>query len=79
MPTPRGVTASTLALREQARSLALQAGVAAQWPRWKRWEPAFVAALQRVGLDLHPSAAGRVPAPASSTHDGQVTRGVAVT
>jgi processive 1,2-diacylglycerol beta-glucosyltransferase len=79
MPTPQGVTASALALREQARSLALQAGVAARWPRWQRWEPAFVAALQRVGLDLHPPAAGRVPAPTSSTHDGQVTRGVAVT
>jgi UDP-N-acetylglucosamine:LPS N-acetylglucosamine transferase len=76
MSTPRGVTASALALRDQARGLALRAGSA---PRWPRFEPAFVAALQRVGLDLNPSAAGPVPAQASTTHDAQVTRGVAVT
>ncbi len=79
MATPRGVTASALALRDQAHSLALRAGSAARWPRWQRWEPGFVAALQRVGLDLHPSVSPPEPALASGTHDGEVTRGVAVT
>jgi processive 1,2-diacylglycerol beta-glucosyltransferase len=44
--TPRGVTASVLALRDQGVSGAVPASPAA------RWEPPFVAALQRVGLDL---------------------------
>ncbi len=44
--TPRGVTASVLALRDQGVSGAVPASPAA------RWEPAFIAALQRVGLDL---------------------------
>jgi processive 1,2-diacylglycerol beta-glucosyltransferase len=81
LPTPRGVTASALALRDQARGLALRAGSAERWQRgqrWERWEPAFVAALERVGLELKPSAAAPVPAQAS-IHDGQVRRGVAVT
>jgi processive 1,2-diacylglycerol beta-glucosyltransferase len=42
--TARGVTASVLALRDQAIGPA-----AALVPRW---EPAYVAALQRIGLDL---------------------------
>jgi processive 1,2-diacylglycerol beta-glucosyltransferase len=44
--TARGVTASVLALREQA------IGPAAAPP--PRWEPAYVAALQRAGVDLQP-------------------------
>ncbi len=51
--TPRGVTASVLALRDQGVSGAVPASPA------ERWEPAFVAALQRVGLDLeYPELAG---------------------
>ena len=51
--TPRGVTASVLALRDQGVTGAVPASPAA------RWEPAFVAALQRVGLDLeYPELAG---------------------
>jgi UDP-N-acetylglucosamine:LPS N-acetylglucosamine transferase len=46
VPTPGGVTASVLALRDQAIRPA-----AAPAPRW---EPAYVAALQRIGLDLQP-------------------------
>jgi processive 1,2-diacylglycerol beta-glucosyltransferase len=54
VPTARGVTASTLALRDQAIGPLLRTGPAA------RWEPAFVAALQQIGLDLAPP----VPVPA---------------
>jgi processive 1,2-diacylglycerol beta-glucosyltransferase len=44
--TARGVTASVLALRDQAiRPAAAPA---------RRWEPAYVAALRRIGLDLQP-------------------------
>ena len=50
VPTTRGVTASVLALRDQAFRRALPASPA------PRWEPAFVAALQRIGLDLRPPA-----------------------
>jgi processive 1,2-diacylglycerol beta-glucosyltransferase len=46
VPTPRGVTASVLALRDQAIGSAPPAGPAA------RWEPAYVAALRRIGVDL---------------------------
>jgi processive 1,2-diacylglycerol beta-glucosyltransferase len=46
VPTAAGVTASVLALREQGIGPA-----AGQVPRW---EPAYVAALQRIGLDLQP-------------------------
>lgn len=46
--TPGGVTASVLALRDEAVCRALPAD------RMPRWEPAFVAALQRIGLDLEP-------------------------
>jgi processive 1,2-diacylglycerol beta-glucosyltransferase len=46
VPTARGVTASLLALRDQA--VAPAAGPA------PRWEPAYVAALNRIGLDLEP-------------------------
>jgi processive 1,2-diacylglycerol beta-glucosyltransferase len=47
--TPRGVTASVLALRDEAIC-----GVPAV--PVPRWEPAFVAALRRIGLDLQPPA-----------------------
>jgi processive 1,2-diacylglycerol beta-glucosyltransferase len=80
--SPRGVTASALALRDQSRVLALRASAARRLPRWQqaqRWEPAFVAALQRVGLELRPAVTEPVPPPASGTRNGQVTRGVAVT
>jgi processive 1,2-diacylglycerol beta-glucosyltransferase len=53
VPTPRGVTASVLALRD--------AGISQEppVPPAPRWEPAYVAALQRIGLDLQPPAALR--------------------
>jgi processive 1,2-diacylglycerol beta-glucosyltransferase len=54
VPTARGVTASALALRDQAIRPLLRTGPVA------RWEPAFVAALQQIGLDLAPV----VPVPA---------------
>jgi processive 1,2-diacylglycerol beta-glucosyltransferase len=44
--TARGVTASVLALRDQ--------GIGPAAARPPRWEPAYVAALQRIGLDLEP-------------------------
>ena len=50
VPTPRGVTASVLALRDAGISQA-PAG-----PPAARWEPALVAALQGIGLDLQPAA-----------------------
>lgn len=64
VPTPRGVTASLLALRDEADGWhARPAGPA------PRWEPAFVAALRRIGVDLTsagepdgPPADRRVPA-----------------
>lgn len=59
VPTPAGVTASVLALRD----LAIRPS-ASPVPRW---EPAYVAALQRIGLDLqtwkerNPHAAHAIP------------------
>jgi processive 1,2-diacylglycerol beta-glucosyltransferase len=47
VPTPAGVTASVLALRDAG------AGARTQRPA-PRWEPAYVAALQRIGLNLPP-------------------------
>jgi processive 1,2-diacylglycerol beta-glucosyltransferase len=47
-PCSAGVTASALAMLEQVPRPAPQAGLA------PRWEPAFVAALQRIGVDLNP-------------------------
>jgi UDP-N-acetylglucosamine:LPS N-acetylglucosamine transferase len=44
VPTPAGVTASVLALRDEAIRPAAS--------RAPRWEPAYVAALQRIGLNL---------------------------
>jgi processive 1,2-diacylglycerol beta-glucosyltransferase len=46
VPTPAGVTASVLALRDVA--------IRPVTSRVPRWEPAYVAALQRIGLDLQP-------------------------
>jgi processive 1,2-diacylglycerol beta-glucosyltransferase len=48
VPTPHGVTASVLALRDEGISQEPPA------PRAPRWEPAYLAALQRIGLDLQP-------------------------
>jgi processive 1,2-diacylglycerol beta-glucosyltransferase len=48
VPTPRGVTASVLALRDAGISQEPPA------PPAPRWEPAYVAALQQIGLDLQP-------------------------
>ena len=62
VPTPGGVTASVLALRDQA--------VGPFPSRVPRWEPAYLAALRRIGLDLQswkePSAhvAHAIPEPA---------------
>src|SRR5262249_53677277 len=44
-PTPAGVTASALAMLEDVPR-------PAPAPRQERWEPAYIAALQQVGLDL---------------------------
>ena len=44
VPTPGGVTASVLALRDEA--------VGPFPSRVLRWEPAYIAALRRIGLDL---------------------------
>jgi processive 1,2-diacylglycerol beta-glucosyltransferase len=46
VPTPAGVSASVLALRDQDIRPAAR--------RAPRWEPAYLAALQRIGLDLQP-------------------------
>jgi processive 1,2-diacylglycerol beta-glucosyltransferase len=84
LPTPDGVTASALALRDEAPCPDVQARAA------PRWEPAFVNALARVGLDLRlPVPAQGPPAdlgdPATATgpggvaHDAQVMRGVGST
>jgi processive 1,2-diacylglycerol beta-glucosyltransferase len=51
VPTARGVTASVLALRERAAGRPLRARSV------PRWEPAYAAALNRIGLDV------RVPGP----------------
>jgi processive 1,2-diacylglycerol beta-glucosyltransferase len=50
VPSPRGVTASLLALRDEAAGW--QARPASPAPRW---EPAFAAALRRIGVDLRPA------------------------
>jgi UDP-N-acetylglucosamine:LPS N-acetylglucosamine transferase len=47
-PSPAGVTASALALLDEVPRPAPRAGSV------PRWEPAYVAALHRVGLDLRP-------------------------
>jgi hopanoid biosynthesis associated radical SAM protein HpnJ len=59
VPTPAGVTASVLALRDAPAATwsAGPAGPARGTQRAQRWEPAYVAALQAVGVDL------RLPAP----------------
>jgi processive 1,2-diacylglycerol beta-glucosyltransferase len=50
LPTPGGVTASALALRDEAPRPAVRAAGTSPEP----WEPAFAAALRRVGLDVRP-------------------------
>jgi processive 1,2-diacylglycerol beta-glucosyltransferase len=61
VPTPEGVTASALALRDGAGRA--QPGRARPVPP-PRWEPAFVAALQQIGVDLPPPGPVAVPSPA---------------
>jgi processive 1,2-diacylglycerol beta-glucosyltransferase len=61
VPTPRGVTASVLALRDAGISQEPPA------PPAPRWEPAYVAALQRIGLDLQP------PHPRTRTTEDAIT------
>ena len=46
VPTAGGVTVSVLALRDEA--------IRPNADPVPRWEPAYVAALQRIGLDLRP-------------------------
>ena len=50
VPTPAGVTASVLALRDEL-AVGDEAGGQAASPV-ARWEPAYVAALRRIGLEL---------------------------
>jgi hypothetical protein len=47
-PSPAGVAASALALLDKTSRPVSSSGLA------PRWEPAFIAALRRVGLDLRP-------------------------
>jgi processive 1,2-diacylglycerol beta-glucosyltransferase len=61
VPTPGGVTASALALRDETIRPALPPGPA------PRWEPAYVAALRRIGVDLQP------PVPAQARPAGLVS------
>jgi hypothetical protein len=51
VPTPRGVTASVLALRDQTSRGHEPAGAPQPAPRW---EPAYIAAFRQIGLDLQP-------------------------
>ncbi len=51
VPTPDGITASVLALRDAAAAHGARPVSPAP-----RWEPAFVAALRRIGVDLRPPA-----------------------
>jgi UDP-N-acetylglucosamine:LPS N-acetylglucosamine transferase len=57
VPTPHGVTASVLALRDEG-GMDWEKGVGQTpaAPPAPPWEPALVAALQRIGLDLRPAA-----------------------
>jgi UDP-N-acetylglucosamine:LPS N-acetylglucosamine transferase len=57
--TPEGVTASVLALRDSGIGQTPPASGA------PCWEPAFAAALQRIGLDLRPAAPADVGQPAA--------------
>jgi len=57
-PTPAGVTASALAMLDDEPC-------PAPAPRQERWEPAYVAALQRIGLDLRPPDPSPVPGASS--------------
>jgi UDP-N-acetylglucosamine:LPS N-acetylglucosamine transferase len=57
-PTPAGVTTSALAMLQDV-------SCPAPAPRPERWEPAYVAALQRIGLDLRPPDPSPVPADSS--------------
>jgi hypothetical protein len=78
MPTPGGVTASVLAIRDEAPGPAVQTATPG-------WEPPFVAALRRIGLELRlplPAQGGpaglrdRAAVASGAADDGQVRRGV---
>lgn len=66
-PTPRGVAASALALRDEAIRTAHRAACA------PRWEPAFATALQQIGLHLRPPAPGGPAGPGSRAAVGTAT------
>ncbi len=53
--TPSGITASVLALRDQGVSPAVPCSPP------ERWEPGFVAALRRIGVDLRPAGPASAP------------------
>jgi processive 1,2-diacylglycerol beta-glucosyltransferase len=59
VPTPEGVAASALALRDVTGGAAAPGDGRAA--RRDRWEPAFAAALRQIGLDVPPP--GLIPAP----------------
>jgi processive 1,2-diacylglycerol beta-glucosyltransferase len=63
VPTPEGVTASALALREVTGRPAPEPDAVVS----ARWEPAFTEALQQIGLDL--------PLPGNATADGRASAG----
>ena len=69
-PTARGLTESALAVRDEVMSTP---GPGRPPPRW---EPAYAAALRRIGVDLHPQtpappqAPGPVPGPAATVTEG---------
>jgi processive 1,2-diacylglycerol beta-glucosyltransferase len=75
IPTPEGVTASALALRDMTVRPAPEPDGA----RSPRWEPAFTEALRQIGLDLpQPSGAtadGRATADGDAQAEGQATTG----
>jgi UDP-N-acetylglucosamine:LPS N-acetylglucosamine transferase len=77
-PGPAGVTASALAVLDKMSRPVPRAGAV------PRWEPAFVAALQQIGLDLRPRdpaalaggpADGQGPEPGSPPEDSRVVKG----
>lgn len=63
-PTPAGVTASALAMLEDVVC-------PAPAPRQERWEPAYVAALKQIGLDLRAPDPTPVPAGFSGPATGR--------
>ncbi|MGP7999949.1 MAG: MGDG synthase family glycosyltransferase [Streptosporangiaceae bacterium] len=66
-PTARGVTASALAVRDGVLGPAPAATAA------PRWEPAFAAALQQIGVDVQPLAPAGPPVPVDIVTEGAPT------